>query len=152
MSSLENDVYNLQQSLLKLRQFRLEDAGEFRGVYDAIDQLEIDLGRVMLKVHSLMEVCIDKGLVSNEELWRKSHEIDARDGEVNGQLPVSEFRTQEERSRSQSRRRSLHQLERTELASTSDFLADLERQADAPLDSADYLANLERGHRDEPEA
>jgi hypothetical protein len=104
-----------------------EAAVDLRSVLASIDQCEVDLGRALLKLHAVVDVLIDKGLVTADELAAKAQELDAMDGETDGILHPAIFRTAEERERTPSPRA---------------FLIALEKQ---PTNPKAFLAQLERG-------
>lgn len=53
---------------------------------DRITQLEDDLARAMLLIHSLTEACLTKGVFSREELAAAIRDIDMFDGVADGKL------------------------------------------------------------------
>jgi hypothetical protein len=109
----------------KVNEARADSVGDLRSILSAIDQLEVDIGRVLLRVHALADVLIEKGLISAEEMSAKAREIDGLDGEMDGTLHPSLFRTPEERDRAYSPRAFLAALEK-ETTSPKAFLRELE--------------------------
>ncbi len=83
------------------------------------------MGRVLLKLHALVEVLEQKGLVAADELLAKARELDAADGEQDGVLNPALFRTEEEQRRHVSPRAYLIELEKNAV-SPKEFLANLE--------------------------
>ena len=51
-----------------------------------IAQLEDDLARAVLLIHSLTEACVQKGIFTREEIARTAAEIDMFDGIADGKL------------------------------------------------------------------
>jgi hypothetical protein len=49
-------------------------------------ELEDDLGRVALLARALAEVCLQKGLMTREELGRMIEQVDMADGSLDGKL------------------------------------------------------------------
>lgn len=111
---------------------RMESAGDLKSILSAIDQLEVDVGRALLKVHAIVDVLEEKGLVSTDELAAKARELDAMDGQMDGILHPSLFRTEDEKKRVPSPRAFLTALEEGTV-SPKEFLAQLEEQDDSPL-------------------
>lgn len=119
---------NLARVKKQLRTAGMDSAADLRSVLTSIDQLEVDIGRTLLKLHALSEVLLRKGLVSEEELTAAAKDIDATDGEADGQLHPSLFRTEEENSRVPSPRAFLVALEKQDVLSPEQFFAKLERE------------------------
>jgi hypothetical protein len=113
----------------EVRDSRTDSASDLRSILAAIDQLEVDIGRTLLKLHAVSELLVEKGVVKAEELTAKARELDSMDGETDGILHPSMFRTEEEQSRSPSPRAFLIALEQ-QSASPKDFLAELEEKDD----------------------
>jgi hypothetical protein len=53
---------------------------------DHAEQLEEDLARAVLLIHTLTEACIRKGVFTREEVAQVSREIDLFDGVADGRL------------------------------------------------------------------
>lgn len=53
---------------------------------DRIDQLEDDLGRTLLLVQTLAELCVAKGLLTREEIAKMADRVDRADGVKDGRL------------------------------------------------------------------
>ena len=106
---------------------RFESADDLRYVLSIIHQLETDLGRALLKVHSIADLLVDKGLVTNEELAGKAAELDAMDGNTDGMLHPMVFRTDQEHEETPSTRAYLIWAEKSVIA-PDEFLADLEQE------------------------
>lgn len=123
-------AHGLRKSIDKLRTqidaSRQTSGRSRRTLHATIDQLEVDIGRTLLKVHAITELLIDKGVVSAEELAAKAKEIDALDGAVDGALHPALFRTDAENE-----------------AIEPDFLTSLEKQ-DLNTNPKDFLAQLEK--------
>lgn len=100
-----------------------------RSQLDTLHQLEVDIGRTLLKVHAITELLVEKGVVSQQELAAKANELDGLDGARNGMLHPSLFRTDAENE-----------------AIEPDFLTALERK-DLTSDPKDFLARLEEEDR-----
>jgi len=110
----------------QLRDARSDSAADLRSVLAAIDQLEVDVGRVLLKLHAVVDVLVDKGLVAADQLAAKAQELDGMDGQSDGILHPSLFRTPEEQARAPSPRAFLIALEK-QTESPKEFLAQLEQ-------------------------
>ena len=95
----------------QVRDARAESAGDLRSILSAIDQLEVDIGRTLLKVHAIADVLEAKKLVTTEELAEKARELDSMDGEMDGILHPAVFRTEDEQNRVPSPRAFLFALE-----------------------------------------
>ncbi len=113
----------------QVRDARTDSVGDLRSVLAAIDQLEVDIGRTLLKLHAVSDVLVEKGLVTSEELAEKARELDSLDGQSDGILSPSLFRTEEEQKRAPSPRAFLIELE-VKTPSPKDFLAQLEDKDD----------------------
>jgi hypothetical protein len=59
---------------------------------DRVEQLEDDLARAVLLVHTLTEACILKGVFTREEIARAASEIDLFDGAADGKLDPAVLR------------------------------------------------------------
>jgi hypothetical protein len=110
----------------QIQDSRMESAGDLRSILSAIDQLEVDVGRALLKVHAIAAALEEKGLVATDELAAKARELDSMDGEMDGILHPSLFRTEEEQNRAPSPRAFLVALEKKAVG-TKEFLAQLEQ-------------------------
>ena len=53
---------------------------------DRAAQLEDDLARAVLMIHTLVEACVRKGVFTREEIAQVSAQIDLLDGTADGQL------------------------------------------------------------------
>ena len=111
----------------QVRDARTESAGDLRSVLGAIDQLEVDIGRTLLKVHAISELLVEKGAVTEEELAAKAEQIDSLDGQADGILHPSLFRTEAEQQHAPSPRSYLFELEKT-TKTPHEFLAQLEEE------------------------
>ena len=112
-----------------------ERSANLRYLLSSIDQLERDIGRGLLKVHAIVDVLIEKGIVTDEELADRATVLDQLDGERDGALNPSVFRTEIERTNTPPPRVFMAQLETGDpLQTTEEFLADLESQSDAPAE------------------
>lgn len=118
-------IDELKHQVRRLKEARVGDGNDLRYIYDMLDQLEVDIGRSLLLLHSLAEVCVAKGLVTHEELNEEAERLDRLDGNLDGTLDVALFRTPQERQRTPSTKAMLHQLEKGHV-SPQEFLADLE--------------------------
>lgn len=112
---------------------RMESAGDLRSILSAIDQLEVDVGRALLKVHAIADALEEKGLVTTDELAARARELDSMDGKMDGILHPSLFRTEEEQSRAPSPRAFLIALEKKAVG-PREFLAQLEEDNDPSAD------------------
>lgn len=61
-------------------------------VAESIEDLEADLGRMALLVRVLLDACIQKGVVTHDELSRMIGEIDMLDGVQDGRLDPKKAR------------------------------------------------------------
>lgn len=126
IQKLRDDVERLRT---RVKSDSFSSAEDLRSVLASIDQLEVDLGRSLLKIHTLSEVLQAKGIVTAEELAAKSAELDALDGHADGGLHPSLFRTDEECRRTPSPRAFLVALEKEDLrVNPKDFLRQLEER------------------------
>lgn len=53
---------------------------------DRVNQLEDDLGRVLLLVQALAETCIAKGVLDRKEIAQMAKQVDLADGVADGKL------------------------------------------------------------------
>ncbi|NQT40389.1 MAG: hypothetical protein HQ581_23045 [Planctomycetes bacterium] len=53
---------------------------------DRVNQLEDDLGRVLLLVQALAETCIAKGVLDRKEIAQMAKKVDLADGVADGKL------------------------------------------------------------------
>ena len=121
---IDKQVERLKKKVLDAR----EDSGaDLRNILAAIDQLEVDIGRTLLKVQAIVHVLEEKGLVTTDELAAKAAELDEMDGKADGILHPAVFRTEEEHQRAPSPRAFLIALEKDTI-SPREFLADLEQR------------------------
>ena len=51
-----------------------------------IDELEQDLGEAVLLLRTMSDLCVEKGVISAEEMMAKAEELDALDGVVDGRM------------------------------------------------------------------
>ncbi len=86
---------------------REESASDLRSILSVIDQLEVDVGRALLKVQAIVDVLEQKGVVTTEELAAKANDLDALDGEMDGILHPAVFRTKQEQARTPSKANDL---------------------------------------------
>ncbi len=61
---------------------------------DRVEQLEDDLARAVLLIHTLTEACIVKGVFTREEIARAASEIDLFDGTADGKLDPAVIRSE----------------------------------------------------------
>ena len=126
-------TYQIKKNFASLRkqvtETRKDSADDVRNLLEAVDQLEIDIGRTLLKVHSLVDVLVEKGILSSEELAVKARELDMLDGQQNGILHPAIFRPDVEQQRTPSTRIYLQRLEQ-HAVSPKEFLAQLEIPAE----------------------
>ena len=104
---------------------RFESAEDLRYVLSIIHQFEKDLGRTLLKLQAVVDILVEKGIVNEEELAAKAQEVDSLDGESDGILHPSIFRTQQEHESVPSARAYLIGLEK-DAVTPREFLASLE--------------------------
>jgi hypothetical protein len=83
---------------------------------EEIDLLSNDLGRALLLLHSLVETCVRKGVLTREEIREAARELDLADGVADGKVDPATLRPADERAP----RRPLTTLE---------FLRRLEKQS-----------------------
>ena len=67
------------------------------GVADRVAQLEDDLARAVLLIHTLAEACIKKGLLTRDEIAEAAREVDLLDGTADGKLDPSAVRPKQQR-------------------------------------------------------
>ena len=115
----------------EVRQARMDSGADMRTVYSLLDQLETDIGRVILKVHAISDVLLDKGLVTTEELSAKARDLDLLDGQSDGKIHPSVFRTEQEQNKILSPRAFLLNLEKEDVVTPKGFLAQLEEEEQA---------------------
>lgn len=77
------------QCVSRLRQ---EQLGPNVTTADRIEQLEDDLARAVLLIHTLTEACILKGIFTRDEIARAANEIDLFDGAADGKLDPAVLR------------------------------------------------------------
>lgn len=65
---------------------RSQDRVRQAGMKQRIEALERDLGRVALVTRALADVCVAKGLFTQEQLVRQIHDVDALDGVLDQRL------------------------------------------------------------------
>ena len=130
----------------KVQEAREESGADLRTVLGAIDQLEVDIGRALLKVHAITEILQEKGLVNEDELAEKAGELDLLDGDEDGILHPSVFRTEEEAQRAPSPRAFLISLEDKTL-NPREFLGLL--QDDGPAEAGEESADSPEENQDE---
>ena len=110
-----------------VREAQFESASDLRTIFAAIEQVEVDVGRALLKLHALMEVLEEKGLINGDELAQKAEELDGMDGNQDGALHPVIFRTEEEQNRLLSPRAFLLAAEKV-VETPMEFLARLEKE------------------------
>jgi len=126
---------NFSRLKQQVRDARQDSASDLRTVLAGIDQLEVDVGRTLLKLHAIVDVLNEKGIVTTEELASRARDLDAMDGAPDGILHPSLFRTAEERNRTPSPRAFLIELEK-QTTSPKEFLAQLEKKDEKQDDDA----------------
>ena len=125
-----HEIKNRFQKLKhQVQDAREESASDLRSILSVIDQLEVDVGRALLKVQAIVDVLEQKGVVTTEELAAKANDLDALDGEMDGILHPSVFRTKQEQARTPSPRAFLIAMEK-ETSTPKEFLARLEQKDD----------------------
>ena len=110
----------------EVRQTRMDNGADMRTVYSLLDQLETDIGRVLLKVHAISDVLLEKGVLNSAELAAKAKDLDLLDGESDGKIHPSVFRTEQEQDCILSPRAFLLHLEKEDVVTPRGFLAQLE--------------------------
>jgi|SRR5690606_10289105 len=128
---LQNDWWQSRQIVElneKLREARLEQVAEEAALGDEIAQLENDLGRALLLLHSLIETCVRKGVLTREEISAVARQIDLSDGVADGQLHPATMRPSHEKAprRATTTLEFLRHLERQPIDSPKEFLRKLE--------------------------
>lgn len=132
-----------------VREAQFESASDLRTIFAAIEQVEIDVGRALLKLHALTEILEEKGLISSEELAQKADELDGMDGQDDGVLHPVLFRTEAEQNRLLSPRAFLLAAEKvvetpTEFLSRleqADVEEEIETEAEAEAENEENLPN-----------
>jgi len=87
VSGEQSETY--EQCVSRLRQIQV---GTNVTTADRVEQLEDDLARAVLLIHSLTEACILKGVFTREEIARAATEIDLFDGAADGKLDPAVLR------------------------------------------------------------
>ena len=72
-----------RKSTRRLRQTHIAQKQELS---NRIDELEQDLGEAVLLLRTMSELCVQKGIVSAEEMMAKAEELDALDGVIDGRM------------------------------------------------------------------
>lgn len=76
----------LHRQRVREAQERRAQLAEARGLEQRIVQLEQDLGQAGLVIEALLEILESSGTLTREALADRIHEIDARDGVVDGRI------------------------------------------------------------------
>jgi hypothetical protein len=71
---------------------RRSNAPPISTTVDRMTQLEDDLARAVLIIHTLVEACVRKGVFTREEIAQVSAEVDLWDGVADGQLDPATVR------------------------------------------------------------
>lgn len=79
----QRQVESYDECLNRLRQ---AGAQPFGTTTERTEQLEEDLARAVLMIHTLIEACVRKGVFTREEVAAVAHEIDLFDGIADGKL------------------------------------------------------------------
>jgi len=66
------------------------------GIADRVAQLEDDLARAVLLIHTLAEACIRKGVLTRDEIAEAARKVDLLDGTADGRLDPSAVRPKEQ--------------------------------------------------------
>ena len=127
----------------EVRQARMDSGADMRTVYSLLDQLETDIGRVILKVHAISDVLLEKGVVTTEELSAKARDLDLLDGHSDGKIHPAVFRTEKEQNQILSPRAFLLGLEKEDVVTPKGFLAKLEEEQSEHEESQDDEAQDE---------
>ncbi len=121
----------LDQLKTRAGDVQTESGADLRSILLMIDQLETDIGRALLKLHAVCDMLLQKGLLTAEDLMEKAVELDASDGQEDGVLHPSLFRTPEEHNTTLSPRMFLIELEKSpSVKSPKEFLSELETGED----------------------
>jgi hypothetical protein len=115
---LNNDWWQTEQIESvnrKLRQAQNTRVAADARLGDDLEQLSNDLGRALLLLHSLVETCVRKGVLSRDEIREVARELDLSDGVADGKVDPATLRPAEENARRRPE-------------TTLDFLRRLERQ------------------------
>jgi hypothetical protein len=75
-----------------LTRVRRDNAPPRNTTVDRAAQLEEDLARAVLMIHTLVEACVRKGVFTREEIARVSAEVDLWDGVADGRLDPATVR------------------------------------------------------------
>jgi|JI6StandDraft_1071083.scaffolds.fasta_scaffold156284_3 hypothetical protein len=70
----------------RLEQEQLQREEETQGISEEIGELRADFERLALLTRSLAELCLEKGVLSKDELKQRMLELDLADGTQNGRL------------------------------------------------------------------
>jgi hypothetical protein len=85
----EGQYETYEQYLARVRQ---SNAPPRATTLDRATQLEDDLARAVLIIHTLVEACVRKGVFTREEIARVAAEVDLWDGIADGRLDPATVR------------------------------------------------------------
>ena len=68
------------------RRIRRDTVAKNQELTSRIDELEQDLGEAALLLRTLTDLCIEKGVISAEEMMAKAEQLDALDGVIDGRM------------------------------------------------------------------
>jgi hypothetical protein len=114
---LNNDWWQTEQIEAMNRRIRSAQSSRAAGdarLEDDIEQLSNDLGRALLLLHSLVETCVRKGVLTRDEIREAAREIDLADGVADGKVDPAVVRPADEsiRRRPETTLEFLRRLER----------------------------------------
>jgi hypothetical protein len=96
---LNNDWWQTEQIEAMNRKIRGAQSSRAAGdarLEDEIEQLSNDLGRALLLLHSLVETCVRKEVLTRDEIREAAREIDLADGVLDGKVDPSTLRPESE--------------------------------------------------------
>ncbi|MFT7534857.1 MAG: hypothetical protein ACI85K_000807 [Hyphomicrobiaceae bacterium] len=68
------------------QRMRHRHVSETKVLENRVDELEQDLGEAVLLLRSMSDLCVQKGVISAEEMMAKAEELDALDGVMDGRM------------------------------------------------------------------
>ncbi|MBW3596303.1 MAG: hypothetical protein KY475_03400 [Planctomycetes bacterium] len=122
-----SEIDSLNRKLRHVQRSRSQVDARLR---EEIDQLSNDLGRALLLLHSLVETCVRKGVLTRDEIRDVAREIDLADGAADGRVDPAALRPPEEQlpERPPTTLEYLRDLEKQPIDSPGEFLNKLERE------------------------
>ncbi|MFT4513912.1 MAG: hypothetical protein ACI89X_002587 [Planctomycetota bacterium] len=82
-NKMDDERRSRRKSTQRMRQRHVSEKQELGG---RIDELEQDLGEAVLLLRTMSDLCVQKGVISAEEMMAKAEELDALDGVIDGRM------------------------------------------------------------------